>query len=193
MRKASVRWMMGLILLLAVGGTLLGCHNDQRASEDTARSFMEAAQKGDEQALKATLTTKAREKLNAGTSSRLNLKKNGAGDYTLGQATVDGDTAQVPMTLKREGKETKGHIKLRREEGQWKVYALSAPLVPGGQELTFDLENPEAILGELMKQMPQVMGEGMKTMGEGFKAMGEGLKKAGSEMNKGDSNLVTPR
>lgn len=192
MRNASVR-LMGWALLLAVGGTLLGCRSDQSAATETARQFMEAAQKGDEQALKATLTTKAREKMNAGTSSRLNLKKNGTGDYTLGQATVDGDTAQVPMTLKQSDKETQGHVKLRREEGQWKVYALSIALVPGGQEMNLDLENPEAILGELMKQMPQVMGEGMKAMGEGFKAMGEGFKKAGEEMRKGDNNLVTPR
>lgn len=192
MRNASVR-LMGWALLLAVGGTLLGCKSDQSAATETARQFMEAAQKGDAQALKATLTTKAREKMNAGTSSRLNLKKNGTGDYTLGQATVDGDTAQVPMTVKQEGKETQGHVKLRREEGQWKVHALSIALVPGGQEMTLDLENPEAILGELMKQMPQVMGEGMKAMGEGFKAMGEGFKKAGDEMRKGDNNLASPR
>src|SRR5262245_24127786 len=97
-----------VVLALVPALLLSGCGGSDPAG--TARAFMEASKRGDDQAMKSLLTKKAQENLNK-KDNNISLKKNGAdnkGDYTVGQATVTGDTAQVPITVKENGKDSTG-------------------------------------------------------------------------------------
>ncbi len=88
----------------------------------------------------------------------------------------------VPVTVKESGKDQPMKFRMRREEGQWRIYAFAVPLTPGGPEMNIDMEHPEAILGEAFKGMAESMAKGMKAMGEG---MGAGMRAFGEGMKKG--------
>lgn len=176
------------LLTLAVGLTLGGCRrSDEQRAQDTARAFLEAAQRGDKEATKTTLTKKARENVDSGNGVK--IEKQEKHDFTVGQATVEGDTAQVPVTFQENGQEKSIKLKLRREENEWRVYALAFPMNPGGTEFTLDFENPESAMSELLGR---AFSEGVKTFGEGMgravKGFAEGFQKGLGENTSGSKN-----
>ncbi len=179
MQRSAMGYALAALALI-LGLMLAGCHNDQRAAETTVRNFMEASKTGDKNGVNATLTTKAREKMQSGTGTNMATQKAGSSaDYTIGETTVNGDTAQVPVTVNNNGREQQMTMKLRREDGEWRIYAMAIPLGPGGADFTFDFENPEGSLGEMFKGMGQAMGQALRGMSEGFKQGMQGAPLSG--------------
>jgi len=169
--QRSLRMCGAAVLALCLGLALSGCHNDQRAAKDTARNFWEAAKKGDKPGVEATLTKQAREKALA---SPVNLPIQGNSvEYTVAEAKVTDDTAEVPVTVKDKGQTQNVQMKLRREDGQWLIYAMSVPLGPTGQQITIDFEHPENFIGDMMRQGTKAL---IQDMGQGAKGMGEGIQ-----------------
>lgn len=180
--------------LLAVG--LTGCAiSDGQRAQNTAQAFVEAMSREDRQAIKETVTARAWANLSGGNENKEPNKEQPT--YSVGQAVITDDTAQVPITATENGKETPLHIKLRREDHEWRVYAMSVPSRFGGSELTIDFEHPEEIYGEVFKGMGQAMGAMFKGMGEGlgsmFKGMQEGMQNAGGNGSANASDNAPPR
>lgn len=71
----------------------------------------------------------------------MNFGKGNHADYTVGQAVITENTAQVPVTMKDKGKNVQIKLTMRREANQWKIYAVTFPLYPGEVEITLDLEH----------------------------------------------------
>jgi hypothetical protein len=170
-----------IIALLVVG--LPGC-SLKRSPEDVSRQFMEAWRKADEPGMRALMTRTAREKMDR----PFDVHQNAGTQYGVGQAAIQDDFAQVPVTVRDDGKEEKITIKLRQDEGEWRVYALTFPLTEGGPEVTFDMEHPEAFYGDLFKGLGQGLGAMFKGMGEGMGAMLKGLGEGLDKLNQ-----ATPR
>ena len=78
-------------------------------------------------------------------------------------------------------------LKLRRENGEWKIWAMRVPLVPNGPTLTMDFEHPEAVIGDAFKQMGEGVGAAMKGIGQGlgemFKGIADGARAAEKAAN----------
>jgi hypothetical protein len=166
---------MFIMAALAVCLTLLACgKSDQAAAHDTTVNFMSALNSGDRQALDNTLTLKARDAMK---DSKLGDNKKENGDYNVGDAKVDGDNAEVPVTVK-DSDSDKTHdikVKLRREANEWRVYAMVIPTDSAGGDLTIDFEHPEAIVGDVFQVIGKGVGSLLKGVGEGLGAMFEGL------------------
>jgi hypothetical protein len=196
MRKVLL---LGVLLTALYSVSLYGCaYTDPQAAAATAQAFMEAGKKGDRQAWEATLTEKARQEMDTQVGKKVNVKDQVPGGYTIGQPTITDDTAEVPVTVKGKDQnaesETTIKLKMRREKGDWRVYAMTLPTTPDGPEFTVDFENTAALLGEIMKQVPQGMnalGAGLNALGDGFKAAGESLQKSAADAAaKNGQNLV---
>ena len=63
--------------------------------------------------------------------------------------------------------QTKGSVLLRREEKEWRVYALRFELRPGNA-ITIDFEHPESLVGEAFTAMGKELGKGMEEAGRAF-------------------------
>jgi hypothetical protein len=176
--------------MLLFGLVLAGCHKSEEAkAKETARAFFETADDRDNTAFKETLTTQARQNIQKKTDDTNRLNRHTSKDYTLHQIVVADERAQVFFTLKNNEGPTRGHLKLRREEGEWRVYAMVLNALPGGREVTINFENPAQMFADLFRELPKVMAEGVDALGEGFKAMGEGFKAAGEQMKREAADL----
>lgn len=166
----------GVLTWISLGGVLLGsigltgCQpSEEQKAKATARAFFQAFCEDNRTAMKAVLTQKARRFIEDFAGVRTTLDA----EYTLEQAAVTDDTAQVYFTLKEEKSATKGHLKLRREEGEWRVYAITANTLPGGGEWTINFENPSE-LTEVFRELGRSIGEALgKALTEGLKAAGD--------------------
>lgn len=168
-----------VVMLTLLGAVLIG--SLRHSPEDTARAFMEAMNKADEPAVRATLTKTANQKM----EKPLELKADHAMEYTIGQGTVTQNTAQVPVAIKQEdGKEETLHFRLRQEEGQWRIYAMTVPTDPNGTEITLDFEHPETYYGEVFKSLGDSLGAMLQGMGDGLGAMLKGIGDGLQKMNR---------
>lgn len=150
---------------------LAGCHSDKQQAAAVTGQFMDAMKTGNTAQLKSLLTKKSVEKWNDEFGKSMTSQTTQDGEYKLGDAEITDDTAAVPVTItstKHPAPQTI-KIKLRKEDGQWKVYAMSFA-TPGGPEMTMDFENPEAFLQDLMK----AMGGALQKMGSGMQGGGGG-------------------
>ncbi len=211
------RALLAVTAVVFVGASCVvgtGCgKSDAQMAGDTARTFMSALANDDKMLARAQMTRLAREKMADADSASDKSGGMGKDGYTVGEATIDGDSASVPVTVTEandgtggEGeseaappaptvteigsdnasKETRSStqtivLKMRREEGQWKVWAMRVPLAPGGPNITMDFEHPEAILGEAFKGIGEGIGAAMKGLGEGMVAMFQGMAKGMAE------------
>src|ERR1041385_1109107 len=179
-----------MLLLCVAIIYLTGCgFSDESRAQTTTRACVEAFQRDDRLAVKETVTAKAWANL-SGSLENKEPKKDQA-DFSVGQAVITDDTALVAVTTRDNGKETTGHVKLRREEREWRVYAISFPAGSGGPEVTIDFEHPEAMFGEMFKGLGEAMGAMFKGIGEGmgamFKGMAEGFQKTSQSAPSSDN------
>lgn len=175
MRKAAL--IAGAFILAVFMTTLTGCfRSDEQAATDVAREFLEAGKRGDDQAVKATLSQKANDVVNSNPNKKGSpLHANRSGDYTLGQAVISGDTAQVPVHAKGEVGKQEMQILLKREDRSWKVYGI-AMAMPDGTKMTLNFEKPEELVGEMMKMLGTEMGRALSGVSTGMPRMMEGLQ-----------------
>ena len=155
-----------------------GCGpSDAQAAQATVDRFMKASENNDQAGVEATLTKKAREMIHGKVD--LNNKNDNHGTYTIGEAVIDKDSATVPVTKAGE-KEGPVKFRLRREEGEWRIYGLTVPGLPNGGEFTLNFEDPASMAPEIFKAIGFGLGEGMKelgkTLGSGMKSLAEGFE-----------------
>lgn len=180
------RTMLGwIVVAIVLGGLALGgCRkSEEQKAKETAQAFFSAAETDNKPALKNTLTEQARRNVKIEPHDK-NMP-GFDGDYTLENASVHDDTAEVNFVMKnKDGDSAPGHFTMRRENGEWRIYAMTLKALPNGGEITMNFENPTAVFADLFRELPSLMAEGMKAMGEGFKAMGEGFKSAGEQIKR---------
>jgi hypothetical protein len=163
-------------VLCFIAVTVTGC-GFARSPEDTTRQFMDALKRADEPGVRALMTQTARQRMD----KPLNMTRKDSMQYTLGAPVVHDTFAQVPVAVHDGGKDGSITVKMKQDEGEWRVYAIGFALAPGTSEITFDMEHPDAIYGDLFRGLGEGMGAMFKGMGEGMGAMlkglGEGLQK----------------
>lgn len=97
----------------------------------TVTRFFNALRKGEEKrddAIRETITSKAREKLEGSGSGIKNLAKPDRSTKTaVRTVSIDGDTAEATVRMRLQGKSIRPRVLLRKEEGQWLVYGLVGP------------------------------------------------------------------
>ncbi len=184
-----------LLITMLTAFALAGCgRSDERAAQETVQNFMSATARHDAPGAKANLTSLAQANVNeANPAGSAKMTFGGGGDFSVGGAVVTDDQATVPVTTRDHNQETTLHFKLRREAGQWRIFALTTPIKPGGTEITLDFEHPERMVGEMLKALPQGFKEGAQAMGEGAKAFGEGFKAMGEAFKQGAENANRPK
>ena len=194
-----------------------GCGKSDNAQvSEAAKTFMSGSANGDRSLMESTLTKLAREKVSDGSVSIGGENGMGRNGYTIGTPAIDSDSASVPVTITTKGEsaepttvtevgEDTGEgtndalssndapkteiitLKLRRESGEWKIWAMRVPLVPNGPTLTMDFEHPEAVIGNAFKQMGEGVGAAMKGIGQGlgemFKGIADGARAAEKAAN----------
>jgi hypothetical protein len=157
---------LGFLVLFAAGVLIgLGCKSPQSQARAVAQEFVRAADTKDAGALDATLTRAARERGVARTMFSGERNSTPA-TTTVGEATVDGTSAQVAITS---DKNEPGKLLLRKEDGNWRVWGVQmtpkdAPFGP----MTLNFEKPEAILGDMARGFGQALGSALKGFAEGM-------------------------
>jgi hypothetical protein len=170
----NVKRVLSALFFSIIALWLTGCAvTDEQRAQNTAKAFVDAMQREDRLAVKETVTAKAWANLSSQTETK--REKQDKSDISVGQAVITDDTAQVPVTDRENGKETVVHVKLRREENAWRVYAMAVPTGFGNTEMVRDFEHPESMIGESFKVFGEALGEGMGAMLKGFQ---EGLQKS---------------
>jgi hypothetical protein len=120
--------------------------SDRDAIEAVAKGFVKALNEGDVRGAEAFLTAKAKRYFAEHTMSNRSAGRMLGATYQLGEPAIKGDTADVSVSLREAGKEKKSGIKLRREGGQWGIFAQSIRLDEDDldSEIVMNFEDPEA-------------------------------------------------
>ncbi len=169
-----------------------------------ADAFLQATQRGDSAAYEAAFTRKAREAgKQAGMPLRVEVTPAGGGDQRkrlrVGDTHLDGEIAEVTLVDPSAPEESLPlKLKMRKDEGEWRVFAVVAPIAGTGTQVTLDYENPASIPADLLTGMARgwgakVIGQGLKAIGEGLKTAGDGLVGAGNAMEKEGGPAPAPR
>ncbi|WP_309718683.1 hypothetical protein [Armatimonas sp.] len=146
-----------------------GCSNDTSRARESARLFLSALSRGDANEAQKFTTMAARPYVAKITPESTTSK---AG-FTLGDTVVIKDnSAEVPAQFQGDdSKPYPGTVFLRKEENEWRVWALRIKL-PSGYELMMDLEHPERMVGELLGA---ATGEFWKNSEKAGRQLGEAL------------------
>lgn len=162
-----------IVLVLGVRWALASraAHDATRASE-VVRSFINSVSHNDDATALSTLTRAARAQIGGNVGARTHTS--GSTDYQVGDAHVQGDAAQVPVEFKTAQGAQQARFLLRREEGAWKLYGIALK-APDGADITFDMEHPAAVFGDLMREVGKGIGQAMKGAGEGAAAALQGF------------------
>ena len=148
-----------LLVLLIAAAALCGCSRSvgqAHAQQDPAalaRALVAAVQAGDDAAFQELLTVKARQGVQSG--SGFDIGEGRFGNARIGEASVTGDTAEVPLAVEQEGDTQDLTLLLRKEAGEWRMYGMR--VAAGGEDMTIDLEQ----LAEMMSALATQMSEGM--------------------------------
>jgi thiol-disulfide isomerase/thioredoxin len=92
------------------------------------------------QVARQKLTKKAESLIAAGQSPLAGLPQPAPGKNAVrpGQATLDGDLAEIPVVVRAGGALHKTKLHLRREDELWRVFALSATYPDGEKSINFE-------------------------------------------------------
>lgn len=145
-------------LLMCVLG--LGCgqqnEDDQAAVASVARAFLQAVKKKDARPPVALLTRKAQKNFETG-----DLTFEPETDpvaHRVGKVTLKGNRAEVSLIpIKDGGENPEVSLRLRKEAGKWRIYALAFREAPGSPVVVFDFENPNAMFEAMKKDIEQAM------------------------------------
>jgi Protein of unknown function (DUF3828) len=177
-------------VLIAAFLMLTGCKSDSAAIKNRAQDFLVALDAGNKADLDLVLTKKAKEQPLG--QSLIDISKKGNDDrngrsnssHTLGEVAIEKDTATVAVTLKDDkGETTPGTVHLRREEGDWKVYALT--VIIKGNTIMLDFENPERVISDIFQAAGKEMGKASKEMDRAATAFAKGMEGFAKGMSEG--------
>jgi hypothetical protein len=172
-----------------------GCGPTERQRVQTVSDqFLDAMSQEDWNRAKPLLTEKAREAMGSINPFPQNSDANGTSrvpaspriaNYTIGEPNIDDTAAVIPVTLTYADQSTLGTLRLRRENGEWRVGALR---IEGGNDapgITLDFENPQAALLEAtFRAVGEGVGEILKGVGKGMGAFLQGVEKGVAAMEK---------
>ncbi len=147
-----------VVVVLVVGIALAGGWYvfPRPSPEKTMEQFMEASERGDQEALKSCLSAKSQK--TRGFSQMMAMptggpgKKKGEPDYTIGKATIEGKIAIVPVTYKMPEE--------AKKFGFGDDLTLKYGLVKEGRAWKVDFEETEKVMmegfSEMFKDMPDM-------------------------------------
>lgn len=103
---------------------------------EVAKNFFNELRSEKREVAGGMLTTKAQELLKAGKSPLASLPAPEEGDRAVrvGRPKIDKETAEIPAQVKSADKLHKVRLHLRKEDEQWKIFAMSA-MYPEGERL----------------------------------------------------------
>ncbi len=178
-----------------------GCMSESTRAHNAAQTFLTALSRGDSAGAQAVATKAARPNL----AGFLKDSSSVRGEFTLEAAQLSESAAEVPVTFTGTSPR-KGSVLLRREENEWRVWALRIK-ADHGAELTLDFEHPErmagevlgAALGELAKHL-EGLGKDTEKAGKAFgealggfvKGFAEGVEKTAPKASSPDDALAPP-
>ncbi len=192
---ASLFCTLGLVILLTLTG---GCRETERQRVRTVSDqFLDAMAQEDWSRAKPLLTEKARDAMgNTDLFAPKEASEKGspaasatsaAEDYTIGEPRIEDSAAAVPVTFTHKGTTSEGTLRLRREDGEWRVRALRIEGENNSPGITLDFENPEgALLGAAFRAFGEGMGEMLKGFGKGMGAFFDGIEKGSAAMKKSE-------
>ena len=179
-----------LVAIVIIAAALAGC--SRITPELRAREFIEALNSDDKARAESLMTKVARERMHSDDGKSLNLSNKGTdahdrkwSNFEVGKAEINGEVAVVPIETHDGYKLETIKLKLRREDSDWRVFAIAFPIKTIGTELTLDFEHPESFVGDLLKVGFE---EGGKALGKGMEALGQGLAKMGEGFARGLSS-----
>jgi hypothetical protein len=160
--------------LFALCLAIVLCACSQKAEDETAASpnapalvaesresptqvveaFMKAQSTGDETVLNTLLTAKAREAMESDAAG--GFSDNPLDSYTIGAETITGDQASVDVQAMDDGEPQNAAMKLRLEDGAWRVWGIAMKLGPDS-EFTMDMEK----MGEMVEGLVEGLAEGL--------------------------------
>ncbi len=141
-----------------------------QSPEEVAERVMQAATSKDEAAFMAVLTAKARESLASDDSGSFSGQEYES--YEIGDAVIDGSEASVPVSATNAGESENLNLKLRREDGAWRLYAMGMVVAPD-TEMTINFEN----IGQMMQELTEGLGE---ALGDAFSSAFDDAFQSGS-------------
>ncbi len=128
---------------------------DSRSPEDVAQAFMDAGNAGDQEAFLELLTPAARKGL-GGDGEGFSLEPDQFQDIEIGDATIEGDDAKVPVSASQNGAAQEMTLRLRQVAKSWRVYGMDVQA--GEMSMSMNFEE----LGQMVEQMAESMGSAMK-------------------------------
>lgn len=171
-----MRFFKTLLLFSLLSAFLLaGCVREEDKARTVTDRFLSAIERGDRPALEQTMTARARTQ--TGSPSSTLASHDSDGKHSIGTPQIQGDEAVVPVTLTDEDGNKDAKIRLRREGGEWRVYAMAIPTFPGGSDFTIDFENPSAMIGEGFRAFGEAMGQFARGMEQGAGEFQKGFEK----------------
>jgi hypothetical protein len=114
---------MNKLILIAGCFMLVSC-TGKKSPTSTVNAFFEAVKKGDQSGLMAYLQKKDREfleKMESRQAGKQSLMPAEGADYSIGDETINGETAMVAVTVVQAGKQKTERRRLVQEDGQWRI------------------------------------------------------------------------
>jgi uncharacterized membrane protein YvbJ len=109
-----------VVALLFGAFALSGCGGDTSSPENVVKAYHEAMKAKDKERFKKLLSKDDLKNMKENDDPK--SSKNMDGDYSVGSATINGDSATVPVTYTKDGKESaKMDYYCVKEDGEWKV------------------------------------------------------------------------
>ena len=174
MRNRMVIGRAALALMLVALYGAMGCNSDKRQASGVATQFLDAMKTGSAESVKPLLTKAAQAKLDSQMVTSVSGKDKFA-SYSVGDTVITDQTAVVSATVTDDKNVTNPiSVKLKKEDSNWKVYALS--LNAGTTAITLDFEHPEDFMSAMLEAMGKQMGGAMKALGDGLKKGMSGAK-----------------
>jgi hypothetical protein len=129
-----------------------------------ATAFFGAARTGDVSGFQSMLTAAAREGMASG-GGGFELGEN-VGSFEIGEAEVDGDTAEVPVHAVIEDDPQDLRLCMRHEEGTWRVFGFRLAM-DGESTILIDLESMGGLFSEMETAMQVAFQESFEHMRQG--------------------------
>ena len=149
-----MKHLLALLFLYCFALNLVGCgKDDAQSAHDAATAFLEASNSGNRAAWTGSMTKAAQAKMETPEGKKVAINQKRATAFTVGTAIISGTAAEVPVNSKdAQGKPVEALVKLTKEEGNWRVWAMTytSPF-----NVTVDFEHPETVEGEMIKAMGQ--------------------------------------
>ncbi len=141
-----------LLILCCFALNLVGCgKSDAAAAEDATTAFLAASNSGNRPAWLGSMTKAAQVQLEMPEGKKVAINQKHSTPYTVGKAVISDSAAEIPVKSKdAQGKPVEALVKLTKEEGVWKVWAMTftVPI-----NFTVDFEHPETLKGEMIKAL----------------------------------------